>query len=317
MIIFNTFISDNSGKIADDTYVVYNADGFGNTEDGNYGSGFSYYVSGGSANGAYAGQYLHPHQGFFVKVGSTQTLTFKESQTKLRSEIGTSGSFRDERPAYPLINLFLSSEKGCSDVCVVELHRPEWGGATKLREMYSGNGLFYAKHDDQNYAALFAGEDAERIPLSFEPKDEAGDTYTISWNTQNGDFSRLYLVDNLAGVTYDMLANDSYSFQGRQGDYYTRFYITFAVTGLDEETDDEDASTGTATFAFFNGTEWVVTNDGHGPAQLALIDLQGRVLKTATLGEGQTHIALPDVAKGMYLLRLTNERGMRVQKVVL
>jgi len=316
---FNAFSSANSA--VGNQYVVYNADGFGRPGNGNYGDGFSYYVVGGSQNGAYAGQYLHPHQGFFVKVGSSTTLNFAESQTVLRSQIGTSGSYRDDsRPAYPLVNLFLTSDKGCSDVCVVEFNRPEWGGATKLRDMYSGNGLFYAAHDNGNYAALFATPEAERIPLKFEAKDEAGDTYTIHWNTQNGDFHKLYLVDNITGVQYDMLRNSSYSFSGKKDDYWTRFYITFEVTGLDEEQDDEDddASTGSAstTFAFFDGSQWVVTNDGHGTATLDLIDLQGRVLHSTTLAEGQARIGLPDVAKGMYLMRMTNQNGMFVQKIV-
>jgi len=133
--------------------------------------------------------------------------------------------------------------------------------------------------------------EAERIPLKFEAKDEAGDTYTIHWNTQNGDFHKLYLVDNITGVQYDMLRNSSYSFSGKKDDYWTRFYITFEVTGLEEEQDeDDDASTGSAstTFAFFDGSQWVVTNDGQGTATLDLIDLQGRVLHSTTLAEGQT-----------------------------
>ena len=91
------------------------------------------------------------------------------------------------------------------------------------------------------------------------------------------------------------------------------------MTGLDEEQDeDDDASTGTAStiFAFFDGSQWVVTNDGHGPATLDIIDLQGRVLHSTTLAEGQAHIGLPDMAKGMYLMRMTNQNGMFVQKIV-
>ena len=320
---FETFQGENNS--IENYYIVYNADGFGDT-DNNYGDGFSYYVAEGSENGAYASQYLHPHQGFFVNVKAPQddkatppALNFSEAHTVLRSAIGTSGSYRgEERHAYPLVNLFLKSDKGCSDVCVVEINRPEWGGATKLRDMYTGNGLFYAFHDNKNYAALFATPDAERIPLKFEPKDTAGDTYTLSWNTANGEFSKLILVDNLTGVQYDMLRNSSYSFSGKKGDYYSRFYITFDVTGIEEEEEEDDDTTGTAStsFAFFDGSEWVVTNSSHGPAQLDFIDLQGRVLHSTTLAEGQARIGLPDVAKGMYLMRLNSNNGTKVQKII-
>ena len=304
---FDEFITDNSDKPVDNIYVVYNSDGFGSAVNqagnmsGHYGNGFSYYVQGASREGAYANRYLHPHQGFFVKVNEyeentpTPTLTFKESHTTLRSDLtANDGSYRnDSRPAYPLVNLFLTSDNGCSD----------------------------AAHDNGNYAALFATPEAERIPLKFEAKDEAGDTYTIHWNTQNGDFHKLFLVDNITGVQYDMPRNSSYSFSGKKDDYWTRFYITFEVTGLDEERDedeDDDDPTGSAstTFAFFDGSQWVVTNDGHGTATLDLIDLQGRVLHSTTLAEGQARIDLPDVAKGMYLMRMTNQKGVFVQKIV-
>ena len=219
-------------------------------------------------------------------------------------------------PAYPLVNLFLSSDKGCADVCVVEFNRPEgWTGATKLRELRQGNGLLYAMHDDHNYAAVFVPEDATRVPIKFESKSEEGDTYTLSWETANGDFQKLILVDNITGVQYDMLRNSSYSFHGKKEDYWSRFYITFEVTGIDEEIDDDedDASTGSSTFAFYDGEQWIVTGSG----TLDLIDLQGRILHHTTLGtDGQTRIGLPDVAKGMYLLRMNNNHGTKVQKII-
>lgn len=308
------YTSPNNEKISDNTYIVYNADGFGSREDGDYGDGFSYYVASGSNNGAYASRYLHSHQGFFVKMGSNETLTFSEDMTVLRKDIGTSGSYRDDsRPAYPLVNLFLTSDKGCSDVCVVEFNRPEWGGATKLRDMYSGNGLFYAAHDDGNYAALFATPEAERIPLKFEAKDETGDTYTLSWNTANGDFNKLYLVDNMTGVKFDMLRNSSYSFQGKKSDYWSRFHITFGVTDINEHDEDDDGNTTGSTFAFYDGTQWVIAGGG----TLEMIDLQGRILYSTTLGRnGQARINLPKVATGMYLLKMTNDLETKVQKVI-
>ena len=300
--------------------------------EGNDYTGFLYCAPG-SSRGSRTVSWLHPHQGFYVKVKEKKkndgtpifisgTANFNMGMLDNRATVGNSGGYRndDMQPAYPLVNLYLSSDKGCSDVTVVEFNRPEWGGALKMRDMRIGNGLFYTSHGEENYGVLFATPEAERIPLRFEPKEEGnGDTYTISWETANGDFSKLILVDNMTGVQYDMLRNSSYSFNGKMGDYYMRFYITFEVTGLDEEQDeDDDASTGTAstTFTFFDGSQWVVTNDGHSTATLDLIDLQGRVLHSTTVAEGQARIGLPDVSKGMYLMRMTNQKGVFVQKIV-
>ena len=58
------------------------------------------------------------------------------------------------------------------------------------------------------------------------------------------------------------------------------------------------------------------TNDGNGSAILQLIDLQGRVLDRTVLAEGQARVSLPDVAKGMYLLRLNSNNGTKVQKII-
>ena len=321
------FLTNNSD--IEDYYIVYDAQNWNENHTGtvpyngytigNDRKGFRYYTPGASSGGEYAQQYLHPHQGFFVQTNSEGTVSFNQNMIVTRAQASWAGQGLRNRPAYPLVNLYLSSEKGCSDVCVVEFNRPEWGGARKLRDMYWGNGVLYASHDNEGYAALFATPDVDRIPLKFEAMDDEGDTYTIDWTTANADFSKLFLVDNLTGVRYDMLADTSYTFQGKRSDYWSRFYIEFDVTGLEEEYDDDpdDDPTGTH-FAFFNGSEWVVTNTATtGATTLDLIDLQGRVLMHTTLGPGgQTTVSLPDVAKGMYLLRLNNHQGTKVQKIV-
>ena len=306
--------------------IFYNAKSYGVNDDNNFGNGFSIYYKEGSSGGAYASRYIHPHQGFYVSVTGSSNLVFQSgtgqsNMVTTRSECGgvNHPTFRDgddfDRPAYPLVNLFLKSDKGCNDLCIVEFNRPAWQGVEKMSDLRSGNGMFYAFHEEQNYAVLFATPEAERIPIRFVSSDPDGDTYNISWNTANGDFTSLYLVDNKTGVQYDMLRNSSYSFQGKQGDYRARFYITFNVLDVDEyfEDDDTGGTVGT-TFAFYDGSQWVVTGGGN----LQMIDLQGRILYHTTLGpDGQARVSLPSVASGMYLLRLTNQKETKVQKVII
>ena len=282
-------------------YVIYNADGYQNNEPE---SAYIYYPRGGSEGGEYPDRYLHPHQGFFIKADEACSLAFNEDLTVTRAT-ATSSAFRNWKPNYPLVNLYLSSENGCTDVTVVEFHRPAWGGATKQKELRQGNGLFYTYHEGEPYAALFVKEGSERVPLWFEAKED--DVFTISWNTANGYFSSLYLVDNLAGVRYDMLNNDSYVFEGKKSDYYSRFYITFNCLDVEE---NEDVN---VNMAFFDGSQWVITGEG----RIELIDLQGRVLWNSRITGGQSRVSLPDVASGLYLFRLTNANETRVQKIVI
>jgi len=284
-------------------YVVYDADQY---EEGHQGSGFLYYPMDGSRGGEYAGRFIHPHQGFYVKVADnamtneSNELQFSESMVKPRSEVSES-HFRDEEPAYPLVNLYLSSDKGCADVTVIEFGRPEWGGARKLKELRVGDGLFYAQHNDTHYAALFTVEGIERVPLWFEAKDD--DIFTIKWNTANANFQSMYLVDNMTGVRYDMLRNNSYSFEGHKGDYPSRFYITFRFTDVEENQDHP--------FVFFDGSQWVVTGDG----EVEFIDLLGQVLARRQVS-GQTRLNLPEVAEGVYLFRLIEGQETKIQKVI-
>ena len=287
-------------------YVVYDADEY---QTGHHGSGFLYQPADGSNGGQYAGRYIHPHQGFYVKLndgitsGGTvgRSLQFSESMLKERADVKSDSHFRGWERDYPLINLNLSSDGGCRDVTVIELDRPEWGGATKLKELRVGNGLFYGHHGDYNYAAMFVEKGTQRVPLWFEAKED--DIYTLTWNTANGTFHSMYLIDNITGIQYDMLRNDTYQFEGHKDDYWSRFYIVFDVTDVDEN-DDEP-------FVFFDGSQWVVTGDG----DLEVIDVLGHVLKRTNV-EGQARISLNNVAEGLYLMRLTSGKQCRIQKVV-
>ena len=307
---FDEFARIN-GRNIDASYVVYNADGYGDNEQSAYPgdqprSAFKVYPAGGSIGGDYAKQYLHPHQGFFILSKGGDVVTFTENMTATRNDANDEGNFRNWKPNYPLVNLYLSSEQGCADLTTIEFHRPEWGGAHKLKELRQGNGLFYAYHDGESYAALFTKEGATRVPLWFEPKEN--DIYTISWNMANGYFTSLYLIDNLTGIQYDMLENDCYVFEGHTQDYASRFYIAFECTDVEEHEEEVDN-----TFAFFDGSQWVITGEG----SLELIDLQGRVLWNARIVGGQSRVSLPNVATGLYLFRLTNANETRVQKIVI
>ena len=303
--LLDEFINEN-GDNEGAFYVVYNADAYDIGGDAT--TAFKYYPVNCSQNGDYAERYLHPHQGFYVMAKKAGSLAFNESMLASREDVehytnGNGSHFRDEQPAYPLVNLYLSSDKGCADVTVIEFERPMWGGATKLKELRVGNGLFYAHHDNIFYAALFAPAGIERVPLWFEAKED--DIFTMKWNTANGDFHSMYLIDNITGVQYDMLRNDTYVFEGHKDDYKSRFYIVFDVTDVDEHEDDF--------FVIFHGSECVVTGEG----DLEFIDVLGHVLMHTHVDGGQTRVSLPKVAPSVYFMRLTNGKSTKVQKIVI
>ena len=205
------------------------------------------------------------------------------------------------------INFFLDNGQDSKNVAVLELGHPENGGAEKLN-VGSTKGRISLRHESQDFGVLFRDITEGSQPLYFDT-DEDG-TFTLSWNTANANFSELTLVDNLTGVRYDMLANDSYTFQGNASDYRSRFKVVIGrFTGIDEE---DGPSTGSGTFAFYDGSDWVVNGQG----QLTVTDMTGRTVYTSNLTNDQSRVSLNGVANGIYLMRVANGQNVNVQKIV-
>lgn len=260
-------------------------------------------VQGSSVNTEIPSTIVHPHQAFFMYSATNDNkFTFDYSWATTEKENGS--YFRGDKLNYPLVNLFAENERGNRDMAVIELERPELGGATKVKGLRNANFNISAHLDGQSYGLVFTPEGTERIPVHFIA-DENG-TYTLRWNTQNGEFTSLRLVDNLTGTNYDMLANDHYTFTASTEDYASRFYITYTVTDVDENVDGE------SNFAYFDGTDWVINGQG----TLDVVDVLGRTLFSQRLTNDQNRFNLNGVAKGVYLLRVSNGKNTMVQKIV-
>lgn len=272
------------------------------------------YTTSASENPEIVSQYIHPHQAFFVQASSNnEELLFTQTMATTDSEPGS--YFRDDKVNYPLVNLFAEDETGHRDLTVVEFHRPELGGAAKLDYMRTAPFSLAAHYSGKSYGILFATDDIERVPVHFKPA--ADGLITLSWSTHNGEFSLLKLVDNKLGVEHNMLADNSYSFMASADDYSSRFYITYECSGMGiDENDEGGASTGSATFAYINNGNIVVdVGAGHG-ASLQVIDVLGRVLYSQEGLEGACTVSTSGLAKGVYILRLSSNQGIKTQKIV-
>jgi hypothetical protein len=276
-------------------FYIYDAD------NGTYGP----YITNASVNPAIPSQYIHPHQAFFVVTNEPMTLTF-DDQTMATTTSNPTSYFRgEEQPRYPVVNLFAENRAGNRDMAVIELNRPELGGLRKVENLRNANFKISAHLGGQNYGLIFTPEGTEKVPVHFDASEDG--VYTLTWSMYNGDFTSLRLVDNKTGVNYDMLANNSYTFEASADDYASRFYITYNVIGVDENVNEVGNS-----FAFFNGSEWVINGKGH----LDVIDVTGRVLYAAQLNSDQNRVNLDGVAKGVYLLRVIDNKVVRTQKII-
>ncbi len=155
----------------------------------------------------------------------------------------------------------------------------------------------YIEQGGDDYAVVSSNED--EIPVSF--KAASNGTYNLNVAVQNAELDYLHLIDNLAGTDTDLLANPNYTFEANTGDYASRFTLVLRnTTGLVEH------------FAFFNGHNWTVSNQGE--ATLQVIDVTGRLVSTKTI-DGTTQLDI-NAAPGVYMFRLVNGSDVKVQKVI-
>ena len=292
-IILNTGTSSN--KVF--SYVTFN-------ESVN---GYTSYASSASDNPVLQSNYIPPFQAFFIKAEKSATLYFTED---MRTNEGTS-HFRDdeEQINYPLVNLLVTDSDKHRDVTVVEVGRPEVGGAVKMEDLRYPSCQMYAHYKDVNYSIAFTLEGENSVPVWFEAFEDGN--FTLTWETLHGKFDYLHLIDNITGVDVDCLSANSYVFSGKTTDYKSRFKLVFSYTDVDEYYEEEEPES--ETFAFFANDNLVVNGEGY----LELVDLNGRVLYQTRIIDVQTMVSLPDFASGLYLLRLTNAKQTKVQKIII
>ena len=266
------------------------------------------YASQGSTNPARPEQFIHPHQGFMILLNSGDGGTAKFTPS-MRNTRATTG-YRDVRPAYPLVNLSATEENGNRTMVTVELGRPDKGGAAVLKDMHVSRGKLYCRYEGEDYEIAFTRPGLTEASIRFETLEDT--EYTMTWDTHNGEFSYLHLIDNLTGADVDCLAESEYRFTSRTSDYKSRFRLVFGYTGIEEpetpETDDKQSQ-----FAFVMGGQLVVNGEG----TLQVFDISGRQVMSADTHGTQTTLGLPRLAAGVYTLRMTTAGSSQVQKIVI
>ena len=260
----------------------------------------------GSDNPDAAGRFIHPHQGFFVRTGLVVSMAY--FLPDMRNTTAQNSTFRsNDHIDYPLVNLFVSEANGNSDMVTVELGRPTQGGALLMQGLRAGNGKIWCHYNDVDYAVAYTQPGVTEAAIRFETV--ADTEYTMRWNTHNGDFSYLHLIDNVTGADVDCLTTDEYRFSANTSDYKSRFRLVFGYTGIEEDSEAETNEN----FAFMMNDALVVTGEG----VLQVFDMTGRMVASQELHGVQTTVSLPNAANGVYVLRLTEGKQSRIQKMVI
>ena len=142
------------------------------------------------------------------------------------------------------------------------------------------------------------------MPLNFKATEDG--IYSLTVNPEGTELSYLHLIDKLTGNDIDLLATPSYTFEAKSNDSAKRFRLVLGGSSTGSETAES--------FAYFDGSEWVIENNGE--ATLQVVDVMGRVLRSETVN-GDATADINNLSAGVYVLRLVNGEQVKTQKIVI
>jgi len=228
-----------------------------------------------------------------VRATEAGTLTFGSSRS--RGE--------DSQDGY--VRLVLRKEGTSSDQETVVADRAylrmNEGATLEKMSTRGAHSQLYFENGGRRYAVANNEASNGAMPLYL---DKADGTYSIEATLLNAECDYLHLVDNLKGNDIDLLKTPKYTFKANATDSENRFKLMFKASG---------STVSYESFAYFNGSEWVIENDGE--ATLQVIDVLGRMLRSETVS-GNATTNLPELSAGVYVLRLVNDGNLKVQKIV-
>lgn len=242
------------------------------------GSAFSYFTSGTILVG----------DGFFVKVKAGEdNALFSYDMNAKRSRCEEANS----------INVIATSKAGSDNVVIRFAGKEE--GFDKLQNFNNEIATVYVSEDNRDYGIYNCESDVKEIGLNF--KAEQMGNYTISVKPE-GKFQSITLIDRFTGVETDMLLED-YNFIATSGSNHERFILKF---GSEQQTTDDDQ------FVYQSGEELVIDAEG----TIQIIDMMGRVVYSNEHSNGNDRISVSEFDNAAYIVRVVNEEGVKVQKVV-
>lgn len=244
-----------------------------------------YYIENGNAWTYTTSNIVPAGRGFLVKANdANQSVTLNPQSKGTRGDVGQ------------YLSLSIGDEK-----VHVKLNE---GVSMPLIDLDGHHAALYLLSEHRQYAMLVRGE-AASLDLIYEPRCNESKTLVVDAKGLGLDY--LHLIDQMTGADIDLLQTPEYTFTAKVTDYKSRFRLLFAAI------DGPLTGSGTDTFAFFNGSEWVIS-DAYSDATVQVVDMMGRVVISKDVA---CNISISGMTPGVYVLRLITESGVKVQKIVL
>ena len=221
------------------------------------------------------------------------------------SEIGnnyirfTKASRRSYRAESNSINIIASNNKG-SDNVIIRFDDEVKSGFPKLVNFNERLANIYVKEENVNYGIMNFNTAIDEIPLYFDAKEMG--TYTLTFDVK-GDYENLYLLDKMTGEKINLLLENEYEFMANSNDNAERFIIKM---------DNSQQSTDNSRFAYVSGEELIINAEG----TIQIIDMMGRMIYSNNVESSNNRINVSDFNRATYVVRVINENGVKVQKIV-
>ena len=231
--------------------------------------------------------------GFFVKsMAANPVVSYSNAPTRGGNDDNTSDN----------ISVRVSSS-ATRDNVVLNFAGSDKAGFPKLNAFNEDAAYLYVVSEEQRYGIFNYDKDVNEVSLSFEAQKMG--KYTISVDAE-GEYETIVLVDRQTGIETNMLLED-YSFTATSSskENTDRFLVRFTFRS--------DVNEEAKHFAYQSGDELIIEAEG----TVQLFDVTGRMLY---IGEVESHgerINVGHLNNAAYILRLVNEEGVKVQKVII
>ena len=146
-------------------------------------------------------------------------------------------------------------------------------------------------------------EGIEEIPVSFKA-GKLGE-YTIAADARECELEKLTLVDRFTGAETNLLIED-YSFMARTDDNPDRFFIR--INSMNNGDNDSN-------FVYINNDN-IIINNIEGQGTLRIYDVMGRNIAEYNVYEN-ANISSEYMESGMYIIQMTDNSGVKVQKIII
>ena len=240
------------------------------------GNGYEYRTSGSVKVG----------EGFFVKTAAaTASLSYSEGAKRGDDKVAA-------------INLIATSKAG-NDNVIIRLAGADNEGFNKLDNLDRGVAEIYVHNDGNRYGIMSFDENTTEVEVAFHA-NEMGN-YTIA-AVAEGDFSSVVLLDRFTGAETNLLVED-YDFTATSRDEHDRFIVKL-VNG--------QQSADNSHFAYVSGEDLILEAEG----KVQIIDVMGRMVYSNDVEGDNNRIDVSNFRNGAYVVRLINEEGVKVQKIV-